>query len=169
MDDAFAKLFAEHQRAIYALIRTFCRWPQDADDIFQETFVVVWRKREEFQPGTNFLAWAASIARYEALAHAKRHGRAGLLFDDGLLEQLAEQAVVHAEGANDRLDALRRCLKLLSSRHRALIEQRYATGGSVKAIAAQAGRSVNSVSVMLHTLRQQLLKCIEHRLAEEGA
>lgn len=79
MDDAFAKLFAEHQRAIYALIRAFCRRPQDADDIFQETFVVVWRKREEFQPGTNFLAWAASIARYEALAYAKRQSRGGIV------------------------------------------------------------------------------------------
>lgn len=91
------------------------------------------------------------------------------MFDDGLLEQLAEQTVVHAKRANERLDALRQCLKLLSSRHRALIEQRYATGGSVKAIAEQAGRSVNSVSVTLHALRQKLLECIEHKVAGEGA
>ena len=168
VDEVFIKLFAEHQRAIYALIRAFCRRPHDADDVFQETFVVVWRKREEFQMGSNFFAWVASIARYEALAYAKRQGRGELLFDEDLLAQLAEQAVVRAEGASDRLDALRHCLESLSSRHRELIEQRYAAGGSVKALAEHAGRSVNSVSVMLHSLRQRLLECIEHRLAGEG-
>jgi len=169
VDETFIKLFVRHQRALYAFIRAVCRRPQDADDIFQETFVVVWQKRGEFQTGSNFFAWAATIARYEVLASARRQGRAELLFDDGLIEQLADQAVVQAGAGSDRLEALRHCLESLSSRHRELIEQRYAAGGSVKSFAERAGRSVNSVSVMLHSLRRKLLQCVERRLAGEGA
>lgn len=169
MDEAFIKLFAEHQRAVYALIRSFCLRPQDADDIFQETFLVAWRKRDEFQPGSNFFAWAASIARFEALAHARREGRRSLLFDESLLEALADHAVAQEGEAGARLHALRRCLETLSASHRELIERRYATGASVKAIAAQIGRSANSVSVTLHAVRQKLLDCIERRIAAEAS
>ena len=167
MDETYIKLFAEHQRTIYALIRSFCRRPQDADDIFQETCLVAWRKRAEFQPGSNFLAWVGSIARFETLAHARREGRSCLIFDESLLETLAEHAVAQAAGADARLRALRCCLEALSASHRELIERRYASFASVKSIAAQVGRSANSVSVTLHAIRQKLLDYIERRIAAE--
>ena len=163
------KLFARHQRAIYALIRSFCLRPQDADDIFQETFMVAWRKREEFEPGSNFLAWVAAIARFEALAHARHEGRESVLFDDAVLEVLTAHTASRNETPSDRLQALRSCLETLSDNQRTLIKQRYATGGTVKELASQLGRSANSMSVTLHAIRRKLLDCIDRKLAGEAS
>ncbi len=166
MDETFVNLYSKHQRTLHSLIRTLCRSPEDTDDIFQNTTIVLWRKFDDFEPGTNFLAWAASIARYEVLDFAKRKGRSALLFDSELIAQITERAATHAENADSRLQALRTCLHKLSEGHRDLLERRYATSGSVNEIASELDRSANSVSVTLHTIRRQLLHCIDKQMAE---
>ena len=165
MEEAFIKQFAEHQRKIYAIVRSMCQRPQDADDVFQETVVVLWRKREQFEPETNFVAWAAAIARLEALAFSRKQGRRVLVFDEELTSQIAIHAA-EKNPAQPRLDALRQCMQSLPQKNRALVEERYA-GDSVKDLAQRLNRSVNSISVTLHTIRRKLLECIERRLAGE--
>ena len=53
----------EHQRELYAFILSMLPNLTEADDVLQETNMVLWRKREEFEPGTNFGAWARTVAR----------------------------------------------------------------------------------------------------------
>jgi DNA-directed RNA polymerase specialized sigma24 family protein len=46
-----------------------------ADDVLQETFLVVTRKAAESEPGTNFFAWARRIATFKVLALARDRQR----------------------------------------------------------------------------------------------
>ena len=64
-----------------------------------------------------------------------------------------------------RQGALEKCLEKLEPRDRELIESRYAEGGSVQAIAARAGKTVNAISKLLYRIRGNLLKCMERSLA----
>lgn len=164
--DQFVANFARHQRTIYAYVRTLTRLPQDADEVFQDVTVVLWRKRDEFEPGTSFLSWACRVAYFEVLAFMKRQRRDAVRFDDELLSELAEQAAERAEQATDRLAALRQCLAQLPTAKRELVERRYQPGVSVHQLAGETGRSTNALSVTLHKIRRALLACIERRLAE---
>lgn len=162
----FVELFARHQRTIYAYVRTLTGRPQDADDVFQDVTLVLWKKRGEFAVGTSFLAWACRVAFFEVLAFAKRRQRGGLVcFDETLLADLAVHAAERAHVASERLTALRECMDRLPDRSRELIERRYAPGGNVKRLADEIGRTANSLSVTLHNIRRSLLECIERKTA----
>lgn len=50
----FVRLLTGNQRKLYAFILSLLRRPADADDVLQETNMVMWRKCAEFEPGTNF-------------------------------------------------------------------------------------------------------------------
>ena len=56
--DEFAGLVRLHTGQVLAYINALVLDWNDADDLFQETCLVLWQKFDEFRPGTNFLAWA---------------------------------------------------------------------------------------------------------------
>jgi RNA polymerase sigma-70 factor (ECF subfamily) len=61
----------------------------DADDILQETNLVLWSKQDEFTPGTDFRVWAFRVARYQVMAYRKRQSLDRLVFGDELIDRLA--------------------------------------------------------------------------------
>lgn len=57
----FVHHLTENQGKIRAYIVTLMPGSPDVGDVLQETNLVLWKSRNRFQPGTNFLAWAFSI------------------------------------------------------------------------------------------------------------
>jgi DNA-directed RNA polymerase specialized sigma24 family protein len=60
----FARLLTATHRRLYAFILALAANPADADDIMQETRGVLWRKLNDFEPGTDFASWAMAVARH---------------------------------------------------------------------------------------------------------
>lgn len=56
-----------YQSAIAAYIRSLLPTHPDYMDILQEVNVTLWKKRDKYQPGSNFKAWAFSTARYHVM------------------------------------------------------------------------------------------------------
>lgn len=160
----FVKLFLAEQRGVYRFILSLVAVPQDAEDLLQETAEVLWRRFDEFRPGSNFFAWACQIAHYKVLEYRRRHGREALL-DEDVLEQVAAVAASKDAAIDVRRSALEQCLAKLSTKDRALLDRRYAPQGSSKSIAADLGRPANSVSKSLGRIRRSLLECIRRTLA----
>ena len=92
--------------------------------------------------------------------------RVRLVFDDRVLDYLAERQVERSEATEQRRLALKGCLEKMAKHHRLLIEQRYALDGSVQKIADGQGKSVGAISQALFRIREALLKCEKaHRTA----
>ncbi len=163
----YVGLVMRSQRRLYAFIYALLRRPADAEDVLQETNLVLWKKAAEFTPGTDFTAWACRIAQFQVMAFRKRHQRTREYFDHVLLAQLAEDATIQMEGFDDRQHALLECVKTLKPAARDLIARRYEPGGSVNAMAERSGRSPKAVSEALRRVREALLRCIERRLSLE--
>ncbi|MEW4561483.1 sigma-70 family RNA polymerase sigma factor [Bremerella sp. JC770] len=157
-----------NQTALRGYIRTLVRDAQQADDVLQETNMVLWRKMVQYDPNLPFLAWAYTIAYYQVLAWRQRCSRDQIEFlDQQLLTDLAEAASSQASSFDQRVLALRKCLGELPDRQRQLIESRYAPGSTVVAIAGALGRTVTAISVSLNRIRSKLLRCIEQRVAAQ--
>jgi RNA polymerase sigma-70 factor (ECF subfamily) len=62
---------------------------------------------------------------------------------------------------------LKGCLDKLPATQRRLVEDRYASGGSVQRMAEDAGKSVGAISQTLYRIREALMKCVEQTLATE--
>lgn len=161
------RLIAQAQRRIYAFIFSLVGHSTDADDILQETNVVLWRKRETYESGTNYLAWAFAIARLQVLAHRSQQTRRGITFDDNLLEKIAKVASTESEQYDRRNAALQNCLQKITATQRELISRRYQPDGAVNSLAADIGKTSKAVSESLRRIREKLRQCIERTLAAE--
>jgi RNA polymerase sigma-70 factor (ECF subfamily) len=136
----------------------------DAEDVFQETCVVLWEKFDEFQPGTSFLAWALRIAQYKAMDHLKKRGRRAAFharLQDLLASEITEQ---DNEAVAAGLNALSGCMDRLPSGDRELVTSCYGESKPVRELANQLGRSPQSVHNSLHRIRKTLLECVQRTL-----
>lgn len=166
--DDFVQLFTRHQRRVYLYILAQVPNPVEAEEILQETNVVIWNKFQQFQSGTNFFAWAARIASFEVMKYRDRRRRERLCFSSELVAQIAAESLENADHLGRRRQALMQCLSKLSSRDRELVQSRYAPGESGKGLAERVGRPANSVYQSLSRIRRALFECVNRSLAEEA-
>ena len=164
----FVPLFTKAQRRLYLFILAQVPNPVEAEEILQETNLVIWRKSATFVPGTNFLAWAGQIARFEVLKHLEKRRRDKVRFSPEFIEKVSEEALADAPDLEERRKALINCLKKLRAKDRELIQMRYAPGENGIALAKGVGRPVNSVYQSLGRIRRTLLECINRQLAAEA-
>ena len=164
----FVQLFTHHQRRLFLYILSQVASPVEAEEILQETNVVIWTKSSRFQPGTNFLAWVSQIANFEVMKYRTRKKREKLVFSDEFLQSVAQTSLEQSEELEMRRAALTDCLNKLRPKDRELIQQRYAPGERGKHLAEEIGRPANSVYQSLGRIRRALLDCIQQRLTAEA-
>src|ERR1043165_3496614 len=99
-------LMTRHQRQIFAYIYTLVPDRHDAEDLLQETSVVICEKFHEFTQGTDFVAWACQIAWWRIRYSRQKFARAKVVFDDEVLEAVARTAGVMREELDERHEAL---------------------------------------------------------------
>ena len=165
----FVQLFTHHQRRLFLYILSQVGNPVEAEEILQETNVVIWTKFSRFQAGTNFLAWVSQIANFEVMKFRTRKRREKLVFSDEFLDIVAQASLERSEELESRRRALVHCLDQLRQKDRDLIQKRYAPGERGINLAEKIGRPVNAVYQSLGRIRRTLLECIQRQLANEVA
>ena len=161
--EEFARLFSRNARRIYGFIMTLVFNHHDAEEVFQNTNVVLWNKFADFQPGSNFFAWASRIAYYEVLSLMKQQRR-GRTFSDEALELLANEAVALSDQSTERYEALEECLARLDPPDRELLQERYYYQRPPKQIAAGQSKSVHAIYRALNRIHNVLLNCVQRSM-----
>jgi RNA polymerase sigma-70 factor (ECF subfamily) len=167
--DQFMEYFVRSQDRIYAYIVTLLPNRTDAEEVFQQTSLILWKKWLEFDPARDFIRWACGIAYLEvrnAQRKLRASGRVG--FSEQLLEQISEQRLESQPLLEARQLALATCLERLKPDRRALLERCYAGKHSIKAIAEELGKTVNGLYLLLKRIRRGLFECINRTLAAQG-
>jgi len=126
----------------------------------------VWQKADEFQPGTNFDAWATKVAYWQVKAYVRDRGRDRHVFSEEVVTQLAERAE-EATDVDTTVRLLQRCLETLRGADRELIALRYGNGFSVRQLSSHLGKSPAAVKGALLRTRRALRACVERRLSQE--
>ena len=163
----FARLVAQHQRAVqgYILANVPC-W-NDADEIWQETCVRLWTELDKFEPGTNFAGWAVRVAHFEILTWRKNVSRNRLIFGQGLIDSLEQQQQQFtSQPPARRFPALAPCLKTITEKQQELLSRFYAPDRQVAEVASAMKSSVDAVYKSIQRIRKNLRSCIEKRLQD---
>ena len=164
-DTAFVTQLTEHQLGLQLYVRSLLPGDPAAGDVAQQTNTKLWEKRSQFEMGTNFKAWAFSIARYEVLNYRKSQARDSRLVFSGELEEIIESELAEPDhNLQLRHEALRECLGKLRVQDRQLLLHRYSKRGTLAEYAEMIGRSPGGLKVTLHRLRSALLACMQRRL-----
>jgi RNA polymerase sigma-70 factor, ECF subfamily len=167
----FAELLLESRRDLFGLIYSLVQNLPDAEDVYQDTALVLWQKFDDFTLGTNFSAWAMRVAHLRVLKHAAAKRKQRLFFSDALLESISQAYQRDAAGAdrgNRRSEALENCLQKLSARDRRLVTRCYAPDRDYADIAQSEGRTVGAIYQAVDRIRKALFACVERTLAMEG-
>jgi RNA polymerase sigma-70 factor, ECF subfamily len=166
-DEQFAELLRRHQTQLFGYLWALVHDPNDAEDLYQQTSIVLWKKFGDYRPGTSFFNWAIAAARYEIFNFLRTRKRR-LQFHTDLYARLNS---VFDELKTDllqaRLEALRDCREQLDQQDRQLLEACYGGQLNFRETAARLGRTPKNVYNTLVRIRATLLKCIQERLAKQ--
>lgn len=165
-DIPFVQLLADHQTVIRGFVISLLPGAPGVDDVIQETNTVMWKRRAEFEYGTNFRAWALTIARFQVMAHLRMlKRRRWVTLDSDVAEMLAEEIESQPDPdfIDKRLEALRTCLQHVRPEDRELLMQRYWHKTRLQDFAVTHGRSLSGLKVQLFRLRAALKRCIEEQ------
>jgi len=163
--EQFAQLFAQNHRRVFRFVRTLVPNRADAEDVFQEASVVLWRESDKFRPGTDFAPWALAIAFNQVRSYRHRMRRNRLMFNEVLVAELAAEENRLAEDLDSRSEALEKCLAKLAPRDVELVTAYYESNVTAKDVSQRLGRPINTVYKALQRIRRGLYQCIERRLA----
>ncbi|MCB1225212.1 MAG: sigma-70 family RNA polymerase sigma factor [Verrucomicrobiales bacterium] len=163
----FLQLLNAHDRALTLYVYGLVPRDSEAEDLLQQTKMLLWRHFDEFELGTNFLAWARKTAFHQVLSHRRKQKRAHVALSDEALEALGEAVAQLAAEPSERHEALRDCLARLPEEHRRLIRWRYFDDTDIRAMAEDMGKTETAVYRALSRIRMTLQECLERHLNDE--
>lgn len=164
----FLNLLIKNQRRIYAFILGMAPDPNEIDDLFQETVLVMWSKFDTYERGTSFSSWGITVAKYHILSARKKHARHRRHFSPEVQNLLLERIDSHVRQLDDRVDALKHCVKKLDNKDYRLIQMRYEVGIAIPSIADRLKRSIPAIYKRLSQIHEVLQRCVQRVLASEG-
>jgi len=162
--ESFLRLYAEHEAALHLFVRSMLPSRVEASEVLQDVIVVLWQK---FDSAEDFKKWAFGVARLEVLKFLQSRARDRHVFDDALVNRLADMAVHQQPQHLTEREALDHCLQKLPQAQRDMVLTAYTKGIRMDDLAAQRGQTPMSLYKVLHRIRQALQECVRRTLAQE--
>jgi len=162
-DSEFEGLIHRHRTQLFGYALTLLGNRSDAEDVVQQVSVILWEKRDQYVAGTNFMAWARTITRFQA-ANLRR--KEAIRRHEPLLDEQLEAAVAERMEEREReflrlRRGLQLCLQNLPDRQRNVVEGRYFQEKSVQTLADELGLKPNAISQILFRARASLIACVQ--------
>jgi RNA polymerase sigma-70 factor, ECF subfamily len=162
--EEFAARWTAAQPSIAAFVRSLVLDSTSAEEVLQRVAVALVRRYERYDPNRPFVAWAIGMAKFEVLYFRRQRAADKHIFDDELVEKIADSFQTLAERFNPMRDALAKCLEELEGRARKVVELRYSQEKSTLQIASELEVTVGAVRMLLWRARGALRDCMEKRL-----
>ncbi|XAL98012.1 sigma-70 family RNA polymerase sigma factor [Phycisphaeraceae bacterium D3-23] len=165
----FARAWSASQDLIRLYVDSVVWDPHDAEDVVQKVAYQAGKNYQTYDADRPFAGWVLGIAKNEVRMYLRGRSRDRHVFGDGVLDLMATTAAQEADALAPRTVALRDCMKQVPDSSKALLRMRYAESLKGPVLADRLGLSHNAVLLRLRRLRAALAKCIEERLARQGA
>jgi RNA polymerase sigma-70 factor, ECF subfamily len=169
---AFELIYQQHRRQVYALCTRMLRDPIEAEDLAQETFLLVFRKMHTFRGEAAFSSWLYRLTINTVLMSFRRktHVLASLDelmadWESGGLPEIAKPDM-RLSGLFDRL-SLEAAVDLLPSGCKAAFILHDVEGYEHREVATILGCSIGNSKSQLHRARRRLRKLLHYVANDE--
>lgn len=167
--DHFLSLLLPNQKGILGYILSYVPNFADADDIFQNTLSILWKKFDQYKPETDFVAWSLTTARFEIMNYYRKSKKEGKLhFDETLQTKIDEESATASRQFNHRMETLRECIKKLTPDDLQLVKMRYEQEMPFTKIGQRLGISSPAALKKVSGIHGRLIRCIRLKMAMEG-
>jgi RNA polymerase sigma-70 factor, ECF subfamily len=156
----FVRMLAacEHRLSNYVLALV-PNWT-DAEDIVQQTKLKLWEQFSQYDHTKDFGAWACTIAYYEVLAFRTRAGRSRIVFSETAMQRVSKEVASFATESSLRFRLLEQCLTKLTQWQQELIIRCCASSESIRDVALELNRKVDSTRKAVLRIRHELYRCM---------
>ncbi len=165
----FLWYYSKDRNRIYSFIYSMVPNATDAEDIFQQTSIVLWKKFGAFDKTRDFYSWACGVAYRDVQSFRRLTMRKKMLYDDDLIQLIAEKQMANAEKNHRSLDLLDECIAHLKETDRKIITQVYREQLAVSEVAEMMNRAKRTIYNRLNIIRNGLLECIDRKRAARDA
>jgi len=154
-------LIEELRPALRSYVLSLLPDRDSCDDVVQDTCLFLWDRRDHFEPGSNFKAWAFKTAWFKVLTHRREMQRRKMVsFSEDVLERISIASETKAEETDHRLAALRECVSKLPPESMRLLQLKYLDRLSLSDHARNLGVRPNQIQKSLSRVRLTLRHCI---------
>ena len=150
--ESFESLVGQFEKPLYHFLLTKTRNHHQAEDLLQDTFLIIYRKLYQFNPAYPFSSWIFTIANRLAISYFRKHKPMQEEYD--IPTDKTPRCEVMADETSQTLWAKARCL--LSANHYTALWLFYTEGMTIDEVASAMERKPNSVKVWLHRARKRL-------------
>ncbi len=168
---AVMRLMVKHQGMLSAYLYTMVEDWELVEEALQETAVFMAERYGDFELGTDFGAWARTVARNRCreLIRKSKRWKGNVRLDESLAGIIPEETwAAHGQIDPTRRQALADCVNRLPARQRRVMGMRYDQGLGCSSIAEQLSRSVDAIYMLISRAKQNLKLCIQKRLGAGG-
>lgn len=163
----FEILVRESADSLTAFLRASVEDLAAADDLFQETMLVAWRRIGEYDAARPFGTWLRGIAKRLILAHFRRGRRDIVLSDERILDYL-DRRLSQVDGQpgdtlDEKIAALRVCIEQLATLYREPIDMHYGLKQTTEWIAERLAITKDAVQKRLQRARALLAECLARK------
>jgi RNA polymerase sigma-70 factor (ECF subfamily) len=167
--ERFLLLMTPIQPRIYAYIFSLRPNRTDADDIMQETITAMWRRFGDYTSGTDFQAWAFTVAKYSVFSYYKKRKNLPHQFNEETMRILQSKSDRFIETLDTYAESLNDCVKKLPEKDALFLNLRYDQGQTIGNIARRFDVTTRAVYKILSRIHNTLLRCVRRSAGEEAS
>ena len=153
---AIALLYQRHHLRLYRYLLRFVKNEAVAEELVNETFLIVWQSAGSFEGRSQVSSWIISIGRNKAISLLRKRSDAEL--DDDYASGLEDDSDTPEVSAlkQDKAAVMRACIDKLSDEHREVIDLVYYQEKAIKEIAIILDVPENTVKTRAFHARKKL-------------
>ncbi|MBX3044039.1 MAG: RNA polymerase sigma factor [Candidatus Kapabacteria bacterium] len=159
---AFSELFSRHSPRIYAYCKRFIGNTEEAQDIFQETFLRFHQSASKDREMTNLPAFLLRIARNLCVNFKKREKQA-VSYEDYMAPDFGSENVSEK---SELLDLIKDALEVLPDEYKEPFILREYNGMTYNEIAEITGQPLSNVKVRIYRAKQKIKEILEPYMQE---
>src|SRR5215470_15372628 len=156
---AFDELMIRYERQIYRVCYRFVENRDDAMDLAQEVFIKAFEHLPTFRRESSLKTWLYRIAMNHCINHVKKNAREFVEVADNIG---STSPSVHTQMEDqERREHLRRLVKRLPPKQKAILELRIHEQLSYEEIAKISGRSVSTIKASVFFALEKIRKLVK--------
>jgi RNA polymerase sigma-70 factor (ECF subfamily) len=160
-EKAFAELFARHSPRVFAYCKRFLNTKEEAEDVFQETFIKFHQSASKDRVMTNVPAFILTIAR-NLCVNQRRREKQAVSYED----YMAQDGIDTSNDKNELLDLIKMAIELLPDEYKEAFILREYDGLTYQEIGNLTGTTLTTVKVRIHRAKVKIREVLSPYLAE---
>ncbi|HBQ86641.1 MAG TPA: RNA polymerase subunit sigma-24 [Syntrophomonas sp.] len=173
---AFEELINRYKNSIFGIVYRIIGQYQEAEDVCQEVFIIVYEKLYQFDPGRKFAPWINRIAINTSISNIRKKKKViTLAFEESMYNQNDVPYSVSYRDDPELMfeekeleQEINAAIQALPDSYREVIILRYRLDLSNQEIADTLGISRENVEVKIHRARKALRNILLHKWNEKG-